>query len=224
MNFLRSGSNDDKGTDMKEKGIMKESEAEASSRELRKIYDTTIAEKLMQKLLPMIETCVEQAHSGKVVVAVSGGSGSGKSVTALLLSCFLKEKGIETCILSGDNYPHRIPKYNDAERLQIFRENAIVGMLKERTYTEERRTIIQEFQKAENDADERYVEKYPWYESYLRNGRKALENYLGTEKEINFEEVDRLVHAFKDGGQKLWGRHMAGKRQNCGMKKKTLPG
>lgn len=142
----------------------------------------------------------------------------------MLLSCFLKEKGIETCILSGDNYPHRIPKYNDAERLQIFRENAIVGMLKERTYTEERRTIIQEFQKAENDADERYVEKYPWYESYLRNGRKALENYLGTEKEINFEEVDRLVHAFKDGGQKLWGRHMAGKRQNCGMKKKTLPG
>ena len=224
MNFLRSGSNDDKGTDMKEKGIMKESEAEASSRELLKIYDTTIAEKLMQKLLPMIETCAEQAHSGKVVVAVSGGSGSGKSVTALLLSCFLKEKGIETCILSGDNYPHRIPKYNDAERLQIFRENAIVGMLKERTYTEERRTIIQEFQKAENDADERYVEKYPWYESYLRNGRKALENYLGTEKEINFEEVDRLVHALKEDREKLWGRHVAGKRQNCGMKKKTLPG
>ena len=83
MNFLRPGSNDDKGTDMKEKGIMKESEAEASSRELLKIYDTTIAEKLMQKLLPMIETCAEQAHSGKVVVAVSGGSGSGKSVTTL---------------------------------------------------------------------------------------------------------------------------------------------
>ena len=60
MNFLRSGSNDDKGTDMKEKGIMKESEAEASSRELLKIYDTTIAEKLMQKLLPMIETCAER--------------------------------------------------------------------------------------------------------------------------------------------------------------------
>ena len=78
-----------------------------------------------------------------------------------------------------------------------------MGMLKEQTYTEERCTIIQEFQKAGNDADEKHVGKYPWYESYLRNGRKALENYLGTEKEINFEEVNRLVHAFKAGGEKV---------------------
>ena len=137
---------------MIEKGTIMESEAEPSSKELLKIYDTTLAEKLMQKLLPMIENCAKQTRSEKVVVAVSGGSGSGKTVTALLLSCFLKEKGIENYILSGDAYPHRIPKYNDAERLQIFRENAIVGMLKEQTYTEERCTIIQEFQKAGNDA------------------------------------------------------------------------
>ena len=34
--------------------------------------------------------------------------------------------------LSGDNYPHRIPKYNDAERLHVFRESAIRGMVKRR--------------------------------------------------------------------------------------------
>lgn len=145
-------------------------------------------------------------------------------MTALLLSCFLKEKGIENYILSGDAYPHRIPKYNDAERLQIFRENAIVGMLKEQTYTEERCTIIQEFQKAGNDADEKHVGKYPWYESYLRNGRKALENYLGTEKEINFEEVNRLVHAFKAGGEKLWVRHMGREETELWYEEKDFTG
>ena len=40
---------------MIEKGTIMESEAEPSSKELLKIYDTTLAEKLMQKLLPMIE-------------------------------------------------------------------------------------------------------------------------------------------------------------------------
>ena len=39
---------------MIEKGTIMESEAEPSSKELLKIYDTTLAEKLMQKLLPMI--------------------------------------------------------------------------------------------------------------------------------------------------------------------------
>lgn len=59
---------------MIEKGTIMESEAEPSSKELLKIYDTTLAEKLMQKLLPMIENCAKQTRSEKVVVAVSGGS------------------------------------------------------------------------------------------------------------------------------------------------------
>ena len=58
---------------MIEKGTIMESEAEPSSKELLKIYDTTLAEKLMQKLLPMIENCAKQTRSEKVVVAVSGG-------------------------------------------------------------------------------------------------------------------------------------------------------
>ena len=53
---------------MIEKGTIMESEAEPSSKELLKIYDTTLAEKLMQKLLPMIENCAKQTRSEKVVV------------------------------------------------------------------------------------------------------------------------------------------------------------
>ena len=48
---------------MIEKGTIMESEAEPSSKELLKIYDTTLAEKLMQKLLPMIENCAKQTRS-----------------------------------------------------------------------------------------------------------------------------------------------------------------
>ena len=51
---------------MIEKGTIMESEAEPSSKELLKIYDTALAEKLMQKLLPMIENCAKQTRSEKV--------------------------------------------------------------------------------------------------------------------------------------------------------------
>ena len=111
---------------MIEKGTIMESEAEPSSKELLKIYDTALAEKLMQKLLPMIENCAKQTRSEKVVVAVSG--------------------------------------------------------------------------------------------------RKALENYLGTEKEINFEEVNRLVHAFKAGGEKLWVRHMGREETELWYEEKDFTG
>ena len=68
---------------MIEKGTIMESEAEPSSKELLKIYDTALAEKLMQKLLPMIENCAKQTRSEKVVVAVSRKNSDG--IVAFLL-------------------------------------------------------------------------------------------------------------------------------------------
>lgn len=93
----------------------------------------------------------------KAVVAVCGGSGVGKSEIASLLAFMLKEDGIAAYVMSGDNYPHRIPKENDAKRLAVFEEG----------------------------------------------GRKALEAYLGSEQEIDFDLVGRIVKEFKEGKQSV---------------------
>lgn len=64
----------------------------------------------------------------KIVVSVCGGSGVGKSETASLLSYYLNASGIRAYTMSGDNYPHRIPKYNDLERERVYAENGEAGL------------------------------------------------------------------------------------------------
>jgi alpha-galactosidase len=80
------------------------------------------AEVIYPELKKMIDAMEEEDPGCKIVVGVSGGSGVGKSETASLLGWFLHEDGIEAYILSGDNYPHRIPAENDAERKRIYEE------------------------------------------------------------------------------------------------------
>lgn len=62
----------------------------------------------------------EELQGKKVVVALCGGSGAGKSGMAVLLANLLIEDGFGTYILSGDNYPVRIPFDNDNERERIY--------------------------------------------------------------------------------------------------------
>ena len=138
---------------------------------------------IFKELLPMLEEASEKSETGKVVITVCGGSGVGKSEIASLLSFYLKEAGIGSYTLSGDNYPHRIPVYNDAERLHTFRESALKGMVK-------------------------HTEEYDWYESYLRNGKEGLKGYLGTNNEIGFDEVEEIVKEFKAGTDEIWLKRM----------------
>ena len=144
----------------------------------------------------------------KIVISVCGGSGVGKSETASLLSYFFRSMGIGSYTLSGDNYPHRIPMYNDAERLHIFRESAIRGLLKDGEYSKERFEIIHKLQEEGKDADKANVQSYPWYESYLRNGASGLASYLGTEKEIDFKQIEDIVASFKNGKDKIYLKRM----------------
>lgn len=103
-----------------------------------------------EKIYPVLRGMLPE---GKCVICVCGGSGVGKSEIASLLGTRLTEDGIKAYVMSGDNYPHRIPVENDAERERVYAEG----------------------------------------------GREALENYLGTPKEIDFDLVSRILADFKAG-------------------------
>ncbi|SEG45392.1 hypothetical protein SAMN02910276_03016 [Butyrivibrio sp. Su6] len=144
----------------------------------------------------------------RAVVAVCGGSGVGKSEIASLLSYLLEQAGIGSYTMSGDNYPHRIPMYNDAERLHVFRESGIRGMVDSGVMNPEHFAKVKEWQIAEDDANKAHVETDSWFKSYIEAGEKGLDNYLGTPNETDFEEVDQIMKAFKDGADKLWLKRM----------------
>ena len=75
----------------------------------------------VEKLLPHLVTKLEEKYGtdipAKLVIAVSGGSGSGKTSGAAALREALAMVGLKGYVLSGDNYPRRIPQHNDEERL-----------------------------------------------------------------------------------------------------------
>lgn len=161
---------------------------------------------IFPELIKKVKECAKT--NSKVVIAVCGGSGVGKSEIASLLTYYFENMGIGCYTLSGDNYPHRIPLYNDAERLRIFRKSAIKGMIADGEYNIERFNIIHQYQLQSKDADSQNIIEYPWYESYLRNGAKGLQEYLGTEKKIDFLEIQNIVKDFKNGAEKIWLKRM----------------
>lgn len=159
-------------------------------------------------LLPMLDKAMEANDHCRAVVAVSGGSGVGKSETASLLTYYLREIGIGAYTMSGDNYPRRIPMYNDAERVRIFRTSGIRGLVTNGQYSAERTAILKELQLAETDADPALVVQYPWLEVYQREGRNGLSGYLGTDKEQDFDEISSIVSQFKNGASSIWLKRM----------------
>ena len=104
-----------------------------------------------EKIYPLLRKMLPEGR--KTVICVCGGSGVGKSEIASLLGTRLTGDGIKAYVISGDNYPHRIPAENDAERERVYAEG----------------------------------------------GREALENYLGTPLEIDFDLVNRILADFKKG-------------------------
>lgn len=169
-------------------------------------YHIDMANKIFPGLLEEIKKVKNE--NGKVVVSVSGCSGAGKSGIAAVLSYYLNDIGIGSYILAGDNYPRRIPEYNDAERLHLFREGGLKEMVKNGEYTKERFEIVHKLQEDGDDADPENINKYPWFKYYINGGRSALKEYLGTEHELAFNEVEDVVKQFKSGADKIWLKRM----------------
>jgi alpha-galactosidase len=157
------------------------------------------------KKLPMV---FESSKSNRAVVTVCGGSGVGKSEIASLLSYYLNQLGIGSYTLSGDNYPRRIPKYNDAERLRIFRQSGVKALVEAERMNSVIYAELRELQEKDDDANKAYVDKYPWFNTYLNGAIDGLKGYLGTKNEINFDEVTDIVKQFKAGANDIWLKRM----------------
>ncbi len=166
------------------------------------------AETIFPLLVEELKKVMTTNPYNRAVVSVCGGSGVGKSEIASLLSYMLECAGIGSYTMSGDNYPHRIPMYNDAERLHTFRVCGIRGMVDAGVMTPENIEKIREYQRAEDDANKAHLETDTWFRSYFEAGAEGLKNYLGTPKETDFAEVDQIMKAFKDGADSLYLKRM----------------
>lgn len=174
------------------------------------IHDThkQKAQLIFPILVEKLQKVIAKNPYQRAVVCICGGSGVGKSETASLLGQALQTSGIGSYILSGDNYPHRIPAQNDAERLRVFRSGAVSGLVASGQYQQQVKEILRDLQQKDMDANVDLCKEYPWLTVYQNEGRKALANYLGSEKEQNFEELNSIIKQFKTGANQLYLKRM----------------
>ncbi|HSN11669.1 MAG TPA: sucrose phosphorylase, partial [Propionibacteriaceae bacterium] len=160
---------------------------------------TALLPRLWEVLRPILAASPYQ----RAVIAVHGGSGVGKSEIGSLLAHFLRANGIGAYVMSGDNYPRRIPRDNDAERLRTFRTAGVRGLVDAGVYDPRVRGVLADLQSSDRDADPALVAEHPWLGTYQRAGRAALDAYLGTPNEIDFDEVSSILARFHDGATSL---------------------
>ncbi len=163
---------------------------------------------VFRALAELVQPVLDGPAPNKVVVSVHGGSGVGKSEVGSLLAYYFNALGIGAYVMSGDNYPHRIPKDNDHERLLVFREHALKGLVASGQFTHARNDILRQLQAANQDANAALCGEHPWLSTYQSAGRAGLARYLGTPRETDFEEVNNVLAQFKAGASPLLLKRM----------------
>ncbi len=158
---------------------------------------------LVMRALPELIT-----KNDRLVISVCGGSGVGKSEIASVLAFYLESAGVGCYVLSGDNYPRRIPKYNDAERLRIFRVSGIKALADAGLISPDANDNLKALWENNIDADTSLRERYPWFSAYLEGGLEGLKEYLGTPAEIDFDDINRVVESFRAGSSDILLKRM----------------
>ena len=164
------------------------------------------AKLIMKELTKLLPAAAEKGK--KTVISVFGGSGVGKSEIASLLAFYLNAAGIGSYVLSGDNYPRRIPLYNDAERLSVFRAAGLKGLLTAGLYSDEVQKTLLTLWEDETDPEPKKTEEYPWLAAYQKAGRRALSAYLGTSLEQDYDEINGIIADFKAGKSEIFLKRM----------------
>lgn len=166
------------------------------------------AKVIFPEILKLLKGKLNVQQNQPVVIGINGGSGVGKSEIGALIAHYLKDLGIGSYILSGDNYPHRIPKVNDAERVRLFRESGIKGLVQKGEFTKERIIKLQELQDHDSDSKPELCKELPWLAVYQEAGQYGLNSYLGTSNEIDFQELNNIIAKFKKGEQSIMLKRM----------------
>ena len=82
------------------------------------------------------------------------------------------------------------------------------GMLQKGVYTKQNGCALQKLWVADVDADPSTALDEPWLQVYQAAGRAALADYLGTEREQDYDELSAILAAFKSGAQSIWLKRM----------------
>lgn len=157
----------------------------------------------VEKIMPYVLEEINASNSSKIVISVYGGSGVGKSEIASLIARRLTSQRIATYVLSGDNYPYRIPEQNNQERLNCFRYAGIVALAKESTFETEWMNIVRKAWENQDDTKSEQRNNHPLWEDYQQAGLAALMNYLGSSAEIDFSLINNIIHLFKQNAERI---------------------
>ncbi len=159
-------------------------------------------------LVSLLQPILDASPHRRAVVAVTGGSGVGKSETGTLIAAGLRSLGLGAYVLSGDNYPRRIPADNDAERHRIFRTGGARGLALAGVWTDAVHDELATLRRGDADADPAQVADHPWLATYQKAGTAALRAYLGTSAEVDFGELNAILADFHAGAPTLTLKRM----------------